>query len=153
MSTSVQPPVQRGFTAVELLVVITLVVLLAIIATPVLRNNRMDEPEVQAERKVQDAVRRYIFDTKTYPTFRPIAGSGGSEPWEPGSPLGAKSLYAGLNLDAAAIKLSTGQTVHLFPDYLAERPKYDTELAAEGLPRWRIDAKANIRVQMDGRSY
>ena len=156
MATSVQPPVRRRFTAVELLVVTSLVALLAVIAIPVLRGNGIGQAQEQAERAVQDAVRRYVFETHVYPTLGPPqAVEPVTEPWQPGTLPSVKSAlqYAGLNFDAPAINLATGRTVHLWPDYLAKRPKYVTEVAADQTQRWRIDAEGNVRVQMDDRSY
>ena len=156
MATSVQPPVRRRFTVVELLVVVSLLALLAIIAVPVLRDNEIGQAQEQAERQVQDAVRRYTFDTHAYPTLAPPeALEPVTDPWQPGSLPSVNSVppYAGLNFDAPAIKLALGQTVRLVPDYMAKRPKYATEAASDGTQRWRIDAEGNVRVQMDGRSY
>jgi len=152
-----QPPARRRFTIVELLVVSALVGLLALITIPVLRGSGIDEAEAEATRRVQDAVRRYQFDTGAYPTAAPPPLSEGQavEPWQPGSLPTARSLprFAAIAFDAAAVKRSGGQTVRLYPDYLAERPKYAEDFAADGLPRWRIDHEGDVTVELDGRSY
>ncbi len=151
------PHLRRRFTLVELLVVLSLVALLAIIAIPVLRDTGIDEAQAADQRLVQDAVRRYFFETETYPTFGPpeLPGLALAEPWAPGSipSDGSEPRFAGISFEAAAIRLSTGATVRLFPDYLGALPKYAGETAADGTPRWRIDSKGNVHIELDGRSY
>ena len=151
---SVTPPVKRRFTVIELAVSSAMIALLAIIAIPVLKDNSLGQARDAAERSVQYAVRRYYFDTHAYPTL----GSPPSvvdDPWQVGSLPTSKSAghYAGISFDAGAIKLDTGRPVKLSPDYLATRPKYAGDVAADGTARWRIDSQANVRIDLDGRSF
>lgn len=151
------PQLRRRFTLVELLVVLSLAALLAIIAIPVLRDTGIDEAQAADQRLVQDAVRRYFFETEAYPAYGPpeLPGLTLVEPWAPGSipSDGSEPSFAGIRFEATAITLSSGATVRLFPDYLGALPKYANDAAADGTQRWRVDSKGNVHIEVDGRSY
>ena len=142
------------FTIVELGVASAVIALLALFAIPVIRDNGAGITQVAAEREVQEGVRHYYADTQAFPTYGPRPGSDLADPWQGGSlPPKGSAQYAGINFDATAIKLSTGQAVRLYPDYVREKPKYAGDLADDATRRWRVDADGNVQVRMDGRSY
>jgi len=151
---SVNPPVKRRFTVTELAVVSALIALLTLIAIPVLNDNSLGQVQEDSERSVQDAVRRYYFDTHAYPTLGSPAVVV-DNPWQAGSLPGSNAAghYAGISFEASAIKLETGEAVRLSPNYLGTRPRYAGVFAADGTPRWRIDSQANVRIELDGRSF
>lgn len=145
------------FTLIELLIVAALAGLLIAIIVPVALDKGEDKAQFTAITTVQDAVRRYKADTGSYPTSGPVAAPGQTpvNPWNAGDLPATASVprFAGIDFSARAFKTGTDTAVRFFPDYARERPRHDSEVAADATQRWRIDATGAAILQMDGRSY
>lgn len=153
--TGTQLPARRRVTIVEVVVAGAAVLLFALIVIPLFQKNGSGEAKALAERDVQGAVLRYYTDTHVYPTFGLPPNSEIPDPWQAGSlpSVGSSIQFAGLNFDAVSIRLGSGQNVRLYPDYLQKKPKYMTDVSADGIRRWRIDAQGKVTLELNGRSY
>ncbi len=122
-----------------------------------LRDTTIDPQMAEDLRDVQDAVRRFHFDTGAYPTFGPAPSNDepSVKPWNPGvlPAQDSKPAFAGINYDADAVRKDNQRTVKLYRDYMQELPRYPRDFAQDNTRRWRVDAEGNVSIEMDGRSY
>ena len=154
--TAPDPPVRRRITLIEVGILAALATLFLAILIPVLRDTTIDPKMADDLRDVQDAVRRFHFDTDAYPTFGPaLTDEPSSKPWNPGGLPAKDSLpaFAGINFDADAVRKDNQRTVKLYQDYLSNLPRYPGDFAQDSARRWRVDAGGNVSIELDGRSY